>query len=278
MTSLRCNIPKLGCEHPNRLSWLMAGLVLFSVPHTVLGESPTVSESTVRATAVEEPEEQPPALRELTQSPPTDQTARKSLPEDFPGRESVVDEHQCLELVHGESRDQEFQTPETDTGIRLPLERVADLMPVPDATASPSAVRVITPPEAGRGLSVGATRGSGTTLLSLATVLVLLGATAMTLRRWRPSAQFRESGAIQILERHDLDGRHQIYLLRSGNRLLTVGASPQGLSTLFSEEVSPELLERLRTETATDSPGRAPIVKWPSGFSISQQWHGGRVQ
>jgi len=72
-----------------------------------------------------------------------------------------------------------------------------------------------------------------TTLGGLIAVLALIYLTAKVLRKSMPAAQRTlPAEVIQVLGRKPLDYRHSIHLIRCGSRLLVVGASQEGLTTL----------------------------------------------
>jgi len=73
----------------------------------------------------------------------------------------------------------------------------------------------------------------GTTLGGLVAVLALFYLTAKVLRKSMPAAQRTlPAEVVQVLGRKPLDYRHSIHLIRCGSRLLVVGASQEGLTTL----------------------------------------------
>ena len=78
-----------------------------------------------------------------------------------------------------------------------------------------------------------ASAGWGTTLGGLTAVLALIFLTAKVLRKSMPAAQRTlPIEVIQVLGRKPLDYRHAIHLIRCGSRLLVVGSSQEGLTTL----------------------------------------------
>jgi flagellar biogenesis protein FliO len=102
------------------------------------------------------------------------------------------------------------------------------------------------------------------TLLALAAVVGLV-----LLARWlfrgaagrggRPAG--RRASPLQVVARTGLSGRHQLFLVRLGERLVLVGAGPQGLATL-SEVTDPaerdRLLEALGATPRTDKTAEDP--------------------
>ncbi len=72
-----------------------------------------------------------------------------------------------------------------------------------------------------------------TTLGGLTAVLALIFLTAKVLRKSVPTAQKTlPPEAVEVLGRKLLDYRHTIHLIRFGSRLLMVGTSSEGMSTL----------------------------------------------
>ena len=79
--------------------------------------------------------------------------------------------------------------------------------------------------------SAGADAGwSGMACLAL--VLAACGVVAVAARRLGPRAA---AGAVQVVGRVSLSPKHSVYLLRVGQRVLVVGAGPQGPPALIAE-------------------------------------------
>jgi len=79
----------------------------------------------------------------------------------------------------------------------------------------------------------------------MALALAICGAIIIAARRFSPRVA---NGAIQVVGRVSLSPKHTVYLLRVGQRVLLVGAGPQGAPALLGElddlpEVSPSLEE-----------------------------------
>ncbi len=77
----------------------------------------------------------------------------------------------------------------------------------------------------------------------MALALAICGAIGIVARRFSPRAA---NGAIQVVGRVSLSPKHTVYLLRVGQRVLLVGAGPQGAPALLGElddlsEASPNL-------------------------------------
>ncbi|MBN1587978.1 MAG: FliO/MopB family protein [Pirellulales bacterium] len=107
------------------------------------------------------------------------------------------------------------------------------------------------------------TKGSsgGLTLLwttggALTLVLGLFLVIAWGLRRAAPKATLRlPGGVIEILGRVPLDNRQQMHLIQCGNKLLLVGATPEGARTLteITEPVEVNRLVALCKQTPSDN-------------------------
>lgn len=140
-------------------------------------------------------------------------------------------------------------------------------------------VRVITPLEGARQTPLSpAARASESTLLSLGLVLALLFATLVAIQKFvrRPAAQ-EGTGLLEVLDRHSLDARHQVYLLRCGDRILVLGVSPQGLATLANLEPNSEWLTQSRP-SPTGAPAIRPVLRATSAWlEWAQTAVGGRA-
>jgi len=90
--------------------------------------------------------------------------------------------------------------------------------------------------------------------VALAVVVALILCLRYALRRLgRAGVLKARTGAIDVLAQRSLSAKHQLYLVRMGERLVLVGASPEGLSTLC-EVTDPEEIARL-TKQLERSPG-----------------------
>jgi flagellar protein FliO/FliZ len=100
---------------------------------------------------------------------------------------------------------------------------------------SPTARAISRPGPAAR--SLGPATGGGGGLVSnvwpLLTVLALIGGAAWLLKRngWTATSA-AANGSIQVLARIPLDARCAMLVVRCGERLLVLGVSPAGVSTL----------------------------------------------
>lgn len=82
-------------------------------------------------------------------------------------------------------------------------------------------------------LSKASSSNWGTTIGGLIAVLALIYLTARVLRKSMPAAQRTlPAEVVQVLGRKPLDYRHSIHLIRCGSKLLVVGSSQEGLTTL----------------------------------------------
>jgi flagellar biogenesis protein FliO len=66
----------------------------------------------------------------------------------------------------------------------------------------------------------------------MALALAICGGAAIIARRLAPRLA---SGAIQVVGRVSLSPKHTVYLLKVGQRVLLVGAGPQGAPALLGE-------------------------------------------
>jgi len=96
-----------------------------------------------------------------------------------------------------------------------------------------------------------------TTACSLAVVLGLFFMFACVIRRAAPrGSMLLPSEVIEVLGRAPLANRQQIHLLRCGNKLLLVSATPTGVETL-TELTDPEEVDRLAGLCRAAQPGSA---------------------
>ena len=90
--------------------------------------------------------------------------------------------------------------------------------------------------------------------IALAVVVALIFCLRYALRRLgRAGVLKARTGAIDVLAQRSLSAKHQLYLVRMGERLVLVGASPEGLATLC-ELTDPDEIARL-IEQLKHSPG-----------------------
>lgn len=78
-----------------------------------------------------------------------------------------------------------------------------------------------------------ATVSWGTTMFSLAVITGLIVLCVWVMKKIQPhKAQSLSTDIMEVLGQRPLDTRQQIYLIRCGSRILVVGVSPGGMSTL----------------------------------------------
>jgi len=101
--------------------------------------------------------------------------------------------------------------------------------------------------------------------VALAVVVALIFCLRYALRRLgRAGVLKARTGAIDVLAQRSLSAKHQLYLVRMGERLVLVGASPEGLATLC-EVTDPDEIARL-IEQLEHSPGAlAELFRRKSG-------------
>jgi hypothetical protein len=76
----------------------------------------------------------------------------------------------------------------------------------------------------------------------IAAALAVFGGASVASKRFLPS---RDSGPIQVVGRSSLSTRHSVYLVRVGDRVLILGAGPQGAPSALGEITDPAELARL---------------------------------
>ena len=92
------------------------------------------------------------------------------------------------------------------------------------------------------------------TAAALAIVVGLIFLVRYVLRRLGGLAKpGRKSTAMEVLARQSLSGRHQLYLVRVGRRVLLIGAGTEGLSTLAEVRDDAEARQLLRQLAGGDS-------------------------
>ena len=75
----------------------------------------------------------------------------------------------------------------------------------------------------------------------IALALALFGGISLATRRYLPQ---REGGPLRVVGRTSLSPKQTVYLLRVGDRVLIVGAGPQGPPSLLGELTDPAELRR----------------------------------
>src|SRR5918998_1281454 len=86
-----------------------------------------------------------------------------------------------------------------------------------------------------------AARGVHLALMAGMLALALFGGISLASRRYLPQ---REGGPLRVVGRTSLSPRQTVYLLRVGDRVLLVGAGPQGPPSLLGELTDPAELRR----------------------------------
>ena len=76
----------------------------------------------------------------------------------------------------------------------------------------------------------------------IALALALFGGISLASRRYGPQ---REGGPLRVVGRTSLSPKQTVYLLRVGDRVLLIGAGPQGPPSLLGELTDPAELRRL---------------------------------
>src|SRR6185312_1650201 len=105
-------------------------------------------------------------------------------------------------------------------------------IPGPDALA-----RVPAPPRSKPSATSSETNGGwwlGTA--GIAAALAVFGGVSVASKRFLPS---RDSGPFQVVGRSALSPKHSVYLLRVGDRVLILGAGPQGPPSTLGEVTDP---------------------------------------
>jgi flagellar protein FliO/FliZ len=76
----------------------------------------------------------------------------------------------------------------------------------------------------------------------IAAALAVFGGVSVASKRFLPA---RESALLQVVGRSSLSSKHSVYLLRVGDRVLILGAGPQGPPSTLGEVTDPLDLARL---------------------------------
>ena len=82
----------------------------------------------------------------------------------------------------------------------------------------------------------------------IALALALFGGISLASRRYLPQ---REGGPLRVVGRTSLSPKQTVYLLRVGDRVLLIGAGPQGPPSLLGELTDPAELRRYAPRHAT---------------------------
>lgn len=100
--------------------------------------------------------------------------------------------------------------------------------------------------------------------LQLFAMLLLMGAIAFALVRLGRRGLTQKQGPLELVARMPLEGRRSVYLLRAGKRVLVVGSSESGLSSLGTLDAA-ELDERRES-----SPTLLDLDEAPRGVSAAE--------
>ena len=106
-------------------------------------------------------------------------------------------------------------------------------------------------------------------VISLVTIIVGLLIAAGLLSRWlkrHPNA--RGGRLIQVVERHRLEPRKSIYLVRIAGQYLLLGASEGGLQTLAGGNIDQETIEAALRRADQQHPVRSPSGSVPPGPAV----------
>ncbi len=90
----------------------------------------------------------------------------------------------------------------------------------------------------------------------IAAALAVFGGVSLASKRFLPS---RDTGPIRVVGRSSLSGKHSVYLLRVGDRVLILGTGPQGPPSALGEVTDPVELARLAPRRSP-WPGAEPVV------------------
>lgn len=90
--------------------------------------------------------------------------------------------------------------------------------------------------------------------VGIAVALAIFGGVSIASRRYLPQ---QGAGSLRVVGRTSLSPKHTVYLLKAGDRILIVGAGPQGAPSLLGELTEP-------AETERPSPGKQKPTPAPS--------------
>ncbi len=155
-----------------------------------------------------------------------------------------------------------------------PSPTLADRPPPTQAIAGPSSVEVegdvgrrpVTRRAEDRRGPGASAEGSGGWWLGtagIAAALAVVGGVSLASRRFLPS---RDSGPLQVVGRAGLSPKQSVYLLRVGDRVLILGAGPQGPPAALGEVTDPAELARLAPRRAPGTGPDAPTPRATPGF------------
>jgi hypothetical protein len=123
--------------------------------------------------------------------------------------------------------------------------------------------------ESARRSAAGA-QGSGSWWLGtagIALALAVFGAISLATRRYLPQ---QGSGPLRVVGRTNLSPKHTVYLLQAGERVLIVGAGPQGAPSLLGELTdSTEAEPRPHPRKPTRASAPAPSPDHPASVPVA---------
>lgn len=132
----------------------------------------------------------------------------------------------CLSPVEVMAQSAEVESTESSRADYSPRQ-------LPARSAERSGKKSLTPPNGGTAGRTSGPSGWWTTAAGLMVVLGLIMGCMRLFKKHLPGAtRFLPTQAVQVLGKRPLDYKQNIYLLRCGSKILVVGASPQGMTTL----------------------------------------------
>ncbi len=87
----------------------------------------------------------------------------------------------------------------------------------------------------------------GQMLLAMGIVVAMIVALGWLVKRLSGGRTRQNGGVLRLIARTNLSPKHQMFLVRMGNRLVLVGAGPQGLATLSEITDAAEASELLQS-------------------------------
>jgi len=87
----------------------------------------------------------------------------------------------------------------------------------------------------------------GQLLLAMAIVIAMIVALGWLVKRLSGGGTRQNAGVLRLIARTNLSPKHQMFLVRMGNRLVLIGAGPQGLATLSEITDAAEASELLQS-------------------------------
>jgi flagellar biogenesis protein FliO len=93
----------------------------------------------------------------------------------------------------------------------------------------------------------------GQLLLAMVIVVGLIVGLGWLLKRLSGGKALHNAGALKLIARANLSAKHQMFLVRMGNRMVLIGAGPQGLSTLSEITDPAEAADLLRAAGFKDT-------------------------